>query len=174
MMSASAPAERSLLTTVYCLLPTAFSPFDTESRIPPRRIDADLFDLFDARRARPGGEVVFETLDALGRAFGEDFDATVREVADVSDDLMARGDALREEAKAHALNFSADEVMPRDLHVLSLDCHVRDAPAEKTGYPKRKLRGNAIGLLRQQLDDTHAARRHVQVEGVAVLAAHDF
>jgi hypothetical protein len=102
------------MLTANCLF---FSPFDSESWIPAGRINADLFDLFDARVLRPGGEVVFEALDALGRAFGEDFDATVGEVAYVADDLMARGDALRKETKAHSLNLSADEIVPRDLHV---------------------------------------------------------
>jgi hypothetical protein len=61
-----------------------------------------------------GCEVVFEAFDALGRPFGVDFDAAVREVADVADDLMVRRDALGEEAKADALNLAANRVVSRD------------------------------------------------------------
>ena len=84
------------------------SPFDSESRVPSGRLDADLFDLLDARELRARRDVVLETLDAFGRPLGEDFDATVREVADVADDLVARGDALCEEAVADALYVAAD------------------------------------------------------------------
>ena len=82
------------------------------------RLDADLFDLLDARELRPRGDVVLKALDAFGRPLGVDFDATVGEVAHVADDLVARGDALREEAVAHALHVAADYVMPRDPHAL--------------------------------------------------------
>jgi len=83
------------------------------------RLDADLFDLRDARELRAGGEVVLEAFDGFGRAFDVNFDATVGEIADEADDLMARCDALREEAIADALNFSADRVMPRNPHIPS-------------------------------------------------------
>jgi hypothetical protein len=85
----------------------------------PGRFDRDLFDLFDAGVLGAGGDVVFEAFDALGRAFGKDFDAAVRKVADVADDLMVRGHALREEAESNALHLTADEVVPRDLHCAS-------------------------------------------------------
>src|SRR5215204_6411004 len=98
---------------------TASLPFDPESRIAPGRLDGDLFDLLDAGVLGAGGEVVFEALDALGRALGEEFDAAVREVANEADDLVMRGDALREETEPHALHLAADEVMPRDLHCAS-------------------------------------------------------
>jgi hypothetical protein len=67
--------------------------------------------------SRAGGEVVLEAFDAFGASFGEDFDAAVIEVANVADDLMTRGDPLREETKPDALNLTADDVVPRDLHV---------------------------------------------------------
>jgi hypothetical protein len=72
------------------------------------RLDADLLDVLDARVLRPRRDVVLESFDAFLRPFGEDFDAPVREVADVADDLVARGDALREEAVADALHIAAD------------------------------------------------------------------
>ncbi len=52
-----------------------------------------------------------------GVPFGVDFDAAVGEVADVADDLMARGDALREEAKTDALHLPADQIVPRHFHL---------------------------------------------------------
>lgn len=85
-----------------------FSPFYSECWIPAGRLDVHFFNLLDARELRACCDVVFESLDGFERPFGMDFDATVREVAHVSDNLMTRGDALREEAKTDALNFAAD------------------------------------------------------------------
>jgi hypothetical protein len=96
-----------------------------------RGLDAEFFDLSDAGVLRAGGEVVFEAFDALGRALGVDFDAAVGQVADVADDLMARGDTLREEAETDPLNLPADEVVPRDSHVNPLVCEVGKRPRPK-------------------------------------------
>ena len=105
-----------------------------------RGFEAEFFDLSDVGVPGAGGEVVPEAFDAFGRALGDHFDAAVGEVADVADHLMARGDALREEAESHALNLTADLVTTRDSHA------VRDA---FRGLQPRASRHPASGSLRQ-------------------------
>jgi hypothetical protein len=76
----------------------------------------DFFDVFDDGEGRAGREVVFESFDARGRAFGEGFDAPVRQIAHVARDLVACGGALGEEPIADALHLTVDQKFARDLH----------------------------------------------------------
>jgi CheY-like chemotaxis protein len=67
-----------------------------------------------ARRAVP--DVALEPFDRLDLPFGFNLDTTVRGVADPPLKPFARCRSLSEEAKAHALNAPADEVVPGRSH----------------------------------------------------------
>ena len=74
----------------------------------------DLFDLIHRRKARAGGQFMFEGFDALGRTFGQHFNAAVIQVLHVTCDLMSRGGALHEETISHALHLATDEKPTRN------------------------------------------------------------
>ena len=82
---------------------------DAERRISARRIEVQFFDVIDAAKTRARREVMFKSFDLCRRAFDESFDAAVRKILHVSNDLMPRGCALREEAIADALHFAANQ-----------------------------------------------------------------
>lgn len=67
----------------------------------------DLFELVHHRPLRSGSEILFESFDAARRSFHERFDRTIRTVAHVTNNLMSRRGALREETIAHSLNLAS-------------------------------------------------------------------
>jgi hypothetical protein len=57
-----------------------------------------------------------EAFDRLGFAFGDGFDAAVRQIAHRSVYAFARGGNLRKPPEADALHASAHAISPRDSH----------------------------------------------------------
>jgi hypothetical protein len=92
----------------------AGSVLDAKRRIKAGRIEGQFFNVIDAAKTRPGGQIVLEGFDLRGRSFGESFHAAIRKVLNVTDDLVPRGRALCEKAIAHALDFAADDEASRD------------------------------------------------------------
>ena len=89
--------------------------FNAEGRIQAGRIEIELFHIIDPTEARPGCEIVFEGFDLRSRPFGNCFDATVRQVLHVPDDLVPRRRSLCEKAITNALNVAPDEEAASDL-----------------------------------------------------------
>jgi hypothetical protein len=56
-----------------------------------------------------GGEIMLECLDIRRRSFGQHFDAAVIKVLHITNNLMSRRRALREETIADALHVAADK-----------------------------------------------------------------
>ena len=107
--------------------------------------------MFDVAGFGAGGEVVLEFFDVLRRAFGQNFDAPVREVAHVAGYLMPRRHALREITIPDPLHYTADEILACDPHAQKAKPENFDI--SKTRYPKRTLAKNPIARLRcEQFD----------------------
>lgn len=70
--------------------------------------------MVDSTEARAGCQIVFESFDFGDGTFCERFNAAVRKVLHVADDLMSRRRALREEAIADALHVTADQEATRN------------------------------------------------------------
>jgi hypothetical protein len=93
---------------------TANSLFNPKRGIQSRRVQVDLFNMIYGRKARAGGQFVFEFFDVLRRTLGHNLDATVIEVLHITDDLMPRRGPLSEETKTNALHPAADEKLTRN------------------------------------------------------------
>src|SRR5215216_1219112 len=81
------------------------SSLNAKRRIRARRLETYFFYLVHHGPLRPGGKVVFESFNAIGRSFGECFDCSVRTVAHVTNHLMSRGCSLRKEPVPDPLDF---------------------------------------------------------------------
>jgi len=69
--------------------------------------------MIDHGPLRPRRQIVFERFNSMLRSFSKRFDATIRTVAHVTDNLMPRGRALREKTITNSLHFSAYEKLAR-------------------------------------------------------------
>lgn len=76
---------------------------DAKRRVRSSGIQVYLFEMLDGREARASGQFVLECFDTLRWAFGHRFNSSVIEVLHITDHLMPRRRALREETKANAL-----------------------------------------------------------------------
>ena len=103
--------------------------------------DVDFFDVLDRGEGRACHQIVFEGFDRFGRSFGQRFDTSVRKIAHVSQNLMARGGALREEAIAYALHFPANQKFSRDFHHLPLLERYNRHSTQKT---RRRITQNSV------------------------------
>ena len=73
-----------------------------------RRFKVYLFDVFYSSKFRAGYQLVLECFDALRLSLCKGFDAPVRKVTNISQNLMAGGGALREKTVADTLHLSAN------------------------------------------------------------------
>jgi hypothetical protein len=71
--------------------------------------------MFDGGENWSSGEIMFERLYALSLTFDQRFNASVRQIAHIAQDLMTRGGSLGEKSIANPLDPSADEKFSRDL-----------------------------------------------------------
>src|SRR6185369_13173762 len=79
--------------------------FDSKCRIRPCRLQVDLLQLIHYRPLRSRREIVFESFDTTRWSFSKRLDASIRTVAHVTDNLMARGRSLRKETITNSLHF---------------------------------------------------------------------
>ena len=70
--------------------------------------------MIDASESRTGRQIMFEGLNFRGQALGQSFDAAIRKILNIADDLMPRRRALREETIADTLHIAADVKAARD------------------------------------------------------------
>jgi hypothetical protein len=95
---------------------------DSKCRICPCRLQVYLFDLIDYRPLWTRRQIVFERFDAISRSFRKRFDTSVRTVTHVTDDLMARGCALRKETVTNPLHVASDQKLSRYCQTFAPIC----------------------------------------------------
>ena len=107
--------------------------FNSERRIQACRIEVNLFDMIDSREPRAGQQFVLERFHIPGRAFSQDFDATVIEVLYVTDNLMPGRRSLSEETITHALHVASNKKLTsnwRHIHGIEFNTEARFAQCE--------------------------------------------
>lgn len=115
-----------------------------------RGLKVKFFDVLDDGEAGACREVQLESFDALSVSFGQRFDAPIRQIAHVAQNLMAGGGTLRKEAIADALHFPANQKFPRDFHPLKTLCSKTRKPITKNAT-ENSIEQRAVGSRQQEV-----------------------